>query len=108
MSEIVFDDFLKLQLKTGIVKTAVEHPDADKLLLLKVDIGDKEIQLVAGIRAAYSPADLVGKQIAVLTNLEPREIRGQISQGMLLAAQGSQGVSLLIPDKNVEAGSLIR
>ena len=108
MDTITFDDFLKLDLRTGTIKEASAHPDADKLLLLKVDIGEKEIQLVAGIKNSYSADELAGKQIAVLTNLEPRKIRGQLSEGMLLAAQGSERISILTTDKEVEPGSQIR
>jgi methionine--tRNA ligase beta chain len=105
---ITFDDFLKLDLKTGVVKEATSHPDADKLLLLKVDIGDKEIQIVAGIKSSYTGDELIGKQIAVLTNLEARKIRGELSEGMLLAAQGTNCLSVLTLDKSVEPGSKIR
>ena len=108
MAEITFDDFLKLEIRVGKIIEACAHPDAEKLLLLKVDIGEKQIQLVAGIRTNYLPDELIGKHIAVLTNLQPRTIRGQLSQGMLLAASGSQGVSVLTLDKPAEPGSVIK
>jgi len=105
---IGFDDFLKLDIRVGKILEASHHPDADKLLLLTVDIGEKQIQLVAGIKNSYHPEELTGKQIVVLTNLEPRSIRGQVSEGMLLAAQGKDFVSILVPDKEVEPGSQVR
>ena len=105
---ITFDDFSKLELRIGTILEAQSHPDADKLLLLKVNIGEREIQLVAGIKESYAPEELPGKQIAVLANLEPRKIRGVFSQGMILAAQGKDGISLLVSDKGVEPGSTIR
>jgi len=105
---ITFDDFSKLELNVGKILEAKEHPDADKLLILKVDVGTQTIQLVAGIKSAYSADELVGRSIVVLINLEPRKVRGHVSEGMLLAAQGSSTISLIVPDKEVEAGSTIR
>lgn len=105
---ITVEDFLKLDIRIGKVVEADSHPDADKLLLLKVDIGEKQIQLVAGIKNFYNPQDLKGKYVVVLANLEPRNIRGQVSEGMLLAAQSSSVISVLMPDKEVEAGSKVR
>jgi methionyl-tRNA synthetase len=105
---VTFEDFLKLDIRIGKVIEADSHPDADKVLLLKVDIGEKQIQLVAGIKNFYNPQDLKEKYIVVLTNLEPRNIRGQVSEGMLLAAQGSNLISVLMPEKEVEAGSKVR
>jgi methionyl-tRNA synthetase len=105
---ITYEDFSKLDLKVGKIIEAEVHPNADKLYLLKVDIGEKVIQLVAGIRLSYTPEDLKGKPAAILTNLEPREIRGVVSEGMLLAAQGSQGTRILTIDGEVEVGSRIK
>lgn len=103
-----FDDFLKLELRVGRVLGVEPHPDAEKLYILKVDIGTKTVQLVAGIKPFYAPADLEGKMIAVLVNLEPKHIRGLASEGMLLAASDKGNVSLLVPDKEVSPGSPIR
>lgn len=105
---ITYDDFAKLDIRIGTIIEADNHPDADKLLLLKVDVGAKQIQLVAGIKGFYSPQELAGKHIVVLANLEPRRIRGQVSEGMLLAAQGNDRISALVPDKEVEPGSQVR
>ncbi len=103
-----FDDFSKLGLKTGKILEVNPHPDAEKLYLLKVDIGEKVIQLVAGIKPFYTPEQLENKLIVVLTNLEPKNIRGVLSEGMLLAAQDKDDVSLIILDKEVATGSAIR
>lgn len=103
-----FDDFSKLELKIGKIIEVGSHPDAEKLYLLKVDIGEEVIQLVAGIKPFYAPEQLENKLIVVLTNLEPKNIRGVVSQGMLLAAQDKEGVSLIVADKEVAAGSAIR
>lgn len=105
---ITYDDFKKLDIRVAVIKEAVVHPDADKLYVLKVDLGGQEKQLVAGIRKYYLPEELPGKQIVVLNNLEPRTVRGIESQGMLLAASDDQGLSMLIPDKPRKLGSVIR
>jgi methionyl-tRNA synthetase len=105
---VTFDDFSKLDLRVGKVLEVSEHPDAEKLYLLKVDIGQKIIQLVAGIRAFYEAQEVLGKLIVVLVNLEPKNIRGCVSEGMVLAAGSKEDVSLLVSDKNIAVGSQIR
>lgn len=105
---ITYDDFSKLELRVGKITEVEVHPNADKLYLLKVDIGEKVVQLVAGIRLSYTPEDLKDKFVAILTNLEPRDIRGVVSEGMLLAAQGTLGVRILTIDGVVEPGSKIK
>ena len=103
-----FDDFSKLNLKIGKILEVSLHPDAEKLYLLKVDVGDKTIQLVAGIKPFYTPEQLENKLIVVLTNLEPKNIRGVLSEGMVLAAQGNDDISLVISDKEIAVGSIIK
>jgi methionyl-tRNA synthetase len=83
---ISIDDFRKVELKIATVKAAEPHPNADRLMVLQVDLGDERRQICAGIRNHYSPEDLVGKQIIVVANLETAKLRGVESQGMLLAA----------------------
>ncbi len=85
-TSVAIDDFLKLDLRVGTVLSAEPHPNADKLLVLQVDLGEQRRQIVAGIRAFYAPEQLVGRQIVVIANLAPRVMRGVESQGMLLAA----------------------
>lgn len=105
---VSFDEFAKLDLRIGKIVEVNPHPNADKLYLVKADIGEKTIQLVAGIKLFYSPDELLGKQIVVVTNLEQKTIRGVVSEGMLLAAQDPNGTRILIPDKEVTLGSKIR
>ena len=105
---ISFDDFSKLDLKIGKILEVKLHPEAEKLYLLKVDIGKKVISLVAGIKPFYGRDELVGKLIVVLVNLEPKNIRGFSSEGMLLAVQDKDDVSLIVSDKAVEPGATIR
>ncbi|MCM8786448.1 MAG: hypothetical protein NC935_00100 [Candidatus Omnitrophica bacterium] len=103
-----YQDFLKLELRIGKIVEINPHPNADKLYLLKVDIGNKIIQLVAGIRPYYNEDELKDKLIVVVTNLEPKEIRGYISEGMLLAASSAEDVSIISPDKTIEVGSKVK
>lgn len=105
---ISIEDFAKMELKVGKVLEVQDHPNADKLYVLKVDIGEKQIQLVAGIRKHYTPEQLAGKLIAVIVNLEPKPLRGVESQGMLLAAQGQDIITILSPENEVKPGSVIR
>ena len=104
---VSIEEFAKLEIKVGKVVQAEPHPNADKLIVLQVDMGDETRQLVAGLRQWYAPEDLVGKEIAVLANLEPATLRGVESNGMLLAAQGGGEVSVLRPDKPVPPGSKV-
>ncbi len=105
---ITIDDFKKVELRVGKVVDVQPHPNADRLLVLKVDLGAEQRQLVAGIRPWYPPESLVGKQVVVVANLEPAVLRGVESQGMLLATQDAAGVSVLGPDRPVEPGSGVR
>ena len=107
---ITIDEFGAIELRVATVKAAEPHPNADRLLVLKIDIGEpEERQLVAGIRAHYPPQELVGKQIIVVANLQPATLRGMESQGMLLAStDGSNGnVIVLSPEKQVTPGSKV-
>lgn len=104
---IAFDDFAKVKLRVGKVIEAGPHPNADKLLVLKIDIGGEQRQIVAGIRAYYDPASLIGRNIIVVANLAPRTMRGMESQGMLLAAStpDRSRVVILSPIEDMPAGS---
>lgn len=106
---IEYDDFAKVQLRTGVVLTADKHPKADRLLVLSVDVGEAAPRtIVAGIAAVYEPAELVGKTVIVVCNLKPAKLRGIESQGMLLAAGGSDVASILTPYRPVPAGSVVK
>jgi len=87
---ITFEDFAKLDLRVATIITAEPHPNADRLLKLQIDLGDEQRQICAGLKTYYEPATLVGKQIVVIANLEPRTIRGEPSNGMLLAASAAE------------------
>jgi methionyl-tRNA synthetase len=104
---IEFDDFIKVEMCTALVKEAEKVPKADKLLRLMVFDGQSERQIVAGIAEHYTAEELVGKTIVIVTNLKPRKLRGLVSQGMLLAASSEDTISLVIPDKTVPPGSSI-
>jgi methionyl-tRNA synthetase len=105
---ITINDFAKVQLKTGRVLQAERVEGSDKLVKLLVDTGERR-QIVAGIGKAYTPEELNGKCIVVVTNLKPAKLMGVESQGMLLAATDDKGVlSIIIPEKNVKEGAEIR
>ena len=107
---INYDDFAKIDLRVATIVEAKPHPNADKLLVLQIDVGGERRQICAGIRAHYAPEQLVGKQIIVVANLEPRPLRGEISQGMLLAATDNApgNVILLSPADPTAAGSKVK
>ena len=109
---IQFDDFMKLDLRVATITEAEAHPNADRLLKLQIDLGDQQRQICAGIKQYYEPEALVGRQIIVVANLAPRKIRGEESNGMLLAASAKDGeevvdVVLISPSKPVPAGSSV-
>lgn len=105
---ITIEEFSKLDLRIATVKAVEFHPNADKLLVLKIDLGGEERHLVAGIKTHYTPEELVGKQIVIVANLQPARLRGVESQGMLLAASDGERVILLTPEKPVSPGSQVK
>ncbi len=105
---ISFEDFQKLDIRIGKITEAEKVEGADKLLKLQVDIGNEKRQLVAGIAEFFDPANLIGKQIPLLVNLEPKMLRGIESQGMILVAEAGGKFALLIPEKEVPPGSRVR
>ncbi|MFQ5415121.1 MAG: methionine--tRNA ligase subunit beta [Phycisphaerae bacterium] len=104
---IAFGDFAKVKLRVGRVVEAADHPNADKLLLLTVDLGDERRQICAGLVGHYTPEQLLGRNIVVVANLAPRMMRGRESQGMLLAASNADEsrIVLLTTDGDVDPGS---
>ncbi|OSZ77880.1 methionine--tRNA ligase [Chitinophagaceae bacterium IBVUCB2] len=105
-AEIVYDDFAKLELKAGTVTACEKVAKADKLLKLEVDLGTEKRTIVSGIALHYSPEEMVGKQVVVVTNLAPRKMKGIESQGMILTAEDSDGkLQLLKPENPVSPGS---
>lgn len=106
---ITIDDFAKVELRVATVLAEEPHPNADRLLVLRIDLGDEQRQLVAGIRAHYQPGELVGKQIVVVANLEPAKLRGIESQGMLLAASDAEGkLAIVSPEKAISPGAKVK
>src|SRR3989338_4444345 len=105
---VTYDEFRKLEIKVARIQEVSPHPNADKLYVLKIDLGDSQRQIVAGIRNSYKPEELTGKQIAVIVNLEPAVIRGVESQGMLLAASDDTGIAILTPQREVKPGSVVK
>lgn len=105
---IKFQDFQKIELVVGEVLEAEKIEGSERLILLKVNIGDEVRQIVAGIGNFYQPEDLIGKEIVVVANLEPKKLMGYESQGMLLAAVKEDGkVVLVVPEKKTGAGTKI-
>lgn len=106
---ITYDDFRKVELKVAKITAAEEVAGAEKLLKLQIDLGNSETrQIVAGIKKMYQAKDLVGKEIVVVTNLEPRMMMGLESNGMLLAASGDAGPVILMPEREVPPGSGVK
>jgi methionyl-tRNA synthetase len=106
---IQYDDFAKLELRVATVVECKAHPNADKLLVLQIDLGGERRQICAGLRQHYQPEQLVGKQIVVVANLAPRQMRGEVSQGMLLAASdpATSRVIVIGPSEQVAPGSRV-
>ena len=105
---VTIEEFKRLDLRIAKVLEARPHPNADKLILLNVDVGCQQKQLIAGIRGHYAPESLVGKLIVVVNNLEPAMLRGEESNGMLLAATCGERVILLTPDGDCQPGAEVR
>ena len=106
---MTIEQFRAIELKVGTIRAAEPHANADRLLVLRVDLGaGEERQLVAGIRAHYEPAALVGRQVVVVANLEPAKLRGVESQGMLLAASAEGTLAVVRPAAPMPAGAVVR
>lgn len=106
---VTYEEFKKLEIKVAKIKEVTEHPNADKLYVLKIDVGEpQEKQIVAGIRNFYKTEELVGREIIVINNLEPAIIRGVESQGMLLAASDENGISVVSPLRELKVGSIVK
>jgi methionine--tRNA ligase beta chain len=105
---VSFEDFQKIDLRVAKIVEAEKVKGSEKLLKLVIDVGKEKRQIVAGIGKFYKPEDLIGKEIAVLLNLEPKKLMGIESQGMLLAADVEGEPVILTPEKEVPAGTKIR
>ena len=108
-SLLSIDEFKRLALRVGVVTAAQDHPNADRLLVLTVDVGEPAPrQLVAGIKGSYQAQDLIGKQVVVVVNIKPAALRGVESQGMVLAASDGTAIILVSPERPIRAGSTVK
>jgi len=105
---VPFEDFKKLSMKIARIKEVKDHPNADKLYVVKIDIGGEEREVVAGIKKAYKPEELKEKLVVVVDNLETATIRGVESKGMILATHDGDKLAVLSPDKDVSPGSTVK
>ncbi len=106
--EITYDDFAKLQFQVGEIIACEAVPKSKKLLCSQVKIGSQVKQIVSGIKAYYTPEEMVGKKVMVLVNLKPAKLAGVISEGMLLCAENAEGqLALMTPEKDMPAGAEI-
>ena len=107
-AEITYDDFAKLQFQIGEIVKCEAVPKSKKLLCSQVKIGTKTRQIISGIKAHYSPEEMVGKKVMVVTNLKPAKLAGVVSEGMILCAEDAEGnLSLMVPEKKMPAGAEI-
>jgi len=107
--KIDYDTFRKVEMKVATVLEAESVPGTDKLIKLILDLGTEKRQLVAGIAKSYAPADLIGKQVIVVTNLQPRKLMGVESNGMILAAgEAAESIVLLAVDRKVDNGLRVK
>ena len=107
--EISYDEFTKMDIRTGTILEAEKVPKTQKLIKLKVDTGIDQRIVVSGIAEYYKPEDIIGKQVSILVNLAPRKLRGIISQGMILMAEDKEGnLKFVTPESSVENGSEIK
>ena len=106
--EIGIDDFMKVQLKVGQIKACKPHPKADRLLISQIDLGGEMRQIVSGIAEHYQPDELVGKKVVVVTNLKPVKLRGELSEGMVLAASADGKLSLPELVDEMPVGSVVK
>ena len=109
MEPIGIEDFARIDLRVGTIRRAERHPNADRLVVLRVDLGEEtERQLVAGFRASYAPEALPGRQVVVVANLAPAMLRGVESRGMILAGSDASGIALLSPERPLAPGSRVK
>ena len=105
---ITLEDFKKMEIKVARIKEVTDHPNADRLYVITVDVGDKTKQVVAGIKNSYTKEELVGRQVVLVDNLDPAMLRGVESQGMILAASDENGLCIVVPEKERRLGSIVK
>jgi len=102
------EEFKKLNIRIARIKEVTDHPNADRLYVVRLVIGEEERDVVAGIKKGYNKEELLGKLVVIIENLEPAVIRGVESKGMILATQDGETMAVLSPDKPVAPGSLVK
>lgn len=107
LDAITFEDFKKVEIRIGLVTKCEKVENADKLLKLQVDFGQFQRQIVSAIAEFYQTSDLEGKKLPFIVNLEPRNFRGEESQGMLMAMDTEEKPVLLLPAEDVPVGTLV-
>ena len=110
MTNIPFDEWKKMDFRVAEIVDVQDHPQADRLYVLQVDLGEEKRTLVAGLKQHYEKDDLLGRKVIVFANLQPAELRGVMSHGMVLAAVEEDGekVVLLTPEEDIAVGARIR
>jgi len=103
-----YEEFKKIELKVGRIKEVNDHPNADRLYVIIVDMGDRTKQVVAGIKNSYTKEELIGRQVVIVDNLDPAVLRGVESQGMLLASSDDEGMSIVTLDRPRKLGSVVK
>jgi len=105
---VTIEEFKKLEIKIAVIKEVADHPNADRLYIITLDLGDKTKQVVAGIKSSYTKEELIGKQVVVVDNLVPAVLRGVESQGMILATSDAEGIVLISPERKMQLGSVVK
>jgi methionyl-tRNA synthetase len=107
MGEISFEEWKKVDLRIAKIIDVKDHPNADKLYVIKISLGNEERTIVAGIKPWYKTEELIGKKVVIVANLQPKNLRGIESRGMLLAAEYENNVVLLTIDKDIAEGAKV-
>ena len=108
--KIDYEDFAKIEFKIGVIKDCVKHPNADRLLVFQIDVGENEPrQIISSIAEFYNPEDVIGKRVVVVTNLKKAKFRGMTSNGMLMCAslENDEDVELLTITKDFAGGTKV-
>lgn len=105
---VSYKEFQQLELRVAEILAVNLHPNADRLYVLDIKVGEEQKQIVAGIRTQYAASELVGKKVVVVNNLEPAAIRGVESRGMLLAANDGEKIVVISPDRDIASGAQVR
>ena len=105
---VSLEDFKKLELRVAEIESVAPHPNADRLYVLGIKVGEVRKQIVAGIRQHYTEEQLKGKKIIVINNMEPAVIRGVESNGMLLAASEGESLTVVVPERPIADGAQVK